>query len=304
MQAPPAAAGYRGRFAPTPSGPLHFGSMVAAVGSYLDARNRGGTWLLRIDDLDQPRIVPGSAESILRCLEIFGMEWDGPVVYQSTRVDAYRGALDALRKRGFVFACGCSRKDIEEAAMAGIDGPLYPGTCRNGLPAERTLRSLRVRTDNRAIEFEDGLQGRVTQQLAAEIGDFVLWRTDGIYAYHLACVADDADAGITHVVRGADLIASTPRQIYLQRLLGWPTPAYLHLPVALNAAGEKLSKQTQAPGVDESRPQAVLAQVLRFLGQDLPKDAASGTIGELWQWAILNWRPQRLPARKALPLPF
>jgi glutamyl-Q tRNA(Asp) synthetase len=303
MQAPTPAARYRGRFAPTPSGPLHFGSMVAAVGSYLDARRNGGAWLVRIDDLDLPRVVPGSAQAILACLERFGMHWDGEVVYQSMRTEAYRAAVEALRQRGYVFRCGCSRKDIEDAAMAGLEGALYPGTCRNGLPAGRAVRSLRVRTDNQAIEFTDCLQGPVRQQLAAEVGDFVLWRTDGIHAYHLACVVDDAHARITHVVRGADLIASTPRQIYLQRLLGLPTPEYLHLPIAVNATGEKLSKQTLAPRVDESRPSEVLQQVLRFLGHAPPAAMAGAGLEETWAWAVANWQRASLPASKVLPLP-
>lgn len=277
--------------------------MVAAVGSYLEARSREGTWLVRIDDLDHPRVVPGAADSILHTLERFGMQWDEEVAWQSTRAEAYDDAIGTLRERGFVFACGCSRKDIEEAAMAGLDGPLYPGTCRNGLPPERDLRSLRVRTNNSAVEFADGLQGPVRQQLAAEVGDFVLWRTDGIHSYHLACAVDDAHAGVTHVVRGADLIASTPRQIYLQRLLGLPTPAYLHLPIAVNASGEKLSKQTLAPRVDEERPAHVLLQVLRFLGQQPPVEMNGAPLAELWPWAIRHWRRTALPAKKALPLP-
>ena len=277
--------------------------MVAAAGSYLDAKSAGGTWMLRIDDLDLPRVAPGSIDAILHGLERFGMQWDGEVVYQSARGEAYREAMEALRQRGFVFECGCSRKDIEEAAMAGLDGPLYPGTCRNGLQPERQLRSLRVRTDNAAVEFTDRLQGTVRQQLAAEIGDFILWRTDGIYAYHLACVVDDAQAGVSHVVRGADLIASTPRQIYLQRLLGLPTPEYLHLPIAVNAAGEKLSKQTLAPQVDEERPARVLLEVLQFLGQQPLSELSGAPLDELWKWAILNWRRAALPAKKVLPLP-
>jgi glutamyl-Q tRNA(Asp) synthetase len=290
---------YRGRFAPTPSGPLHFGSMVAAVGSYLDAKSRGGAWLLRIDDLDAPRVMPGAADAILRCLENFGMHWDAGVVYQSTRNEAYRDALERLRAQNLIYACGCSRTDIEEAAMAaGIEGPVYPGTCRNGLPPGRGMRSLRVLTNNTPIEFEDRLQGPVRQQLAAEIGDFVLWRADGVYSYHIACAVDDADEGVTHVVRGADLIASTPRQIHLQRLLGLPTPEYLHLPIAVDAAGEKLSKQTLAPPVDSGDPSATLVRVMQFLGHTPPRELAHADIGTLWSWAAENWRREQLPRRK------
>lgn len=291
---------YRGRFAPTPSGPLHFGSMVAAAGSYLDARSSGGQWLLRIDDLDPPRVMPGAADAILRCLEDFAMQWDGQVVYQSTRSEAYSDAVERMRGRKLVYACGCSRKDVEEAAMAtGIDGPVYPGTCRNGMPAAHTMRSLRLHTNETTVEFEDRLQGGMRQQLAAEIGDFVLQRADGIFSYHLACAVDDADAGITHVVRGADLIASTPRQIYLQRLLGLPTPEYLHLPVAVNAKGEKLSKQTLAPAVDSARPAAMLVRILQFLGHAPPPEAADADVEALWSWALTNWRRGLLPRKDA-----
>jgi len=291
--------GYRGRFAPTPSGPLHFGSMVAAVGSYLDAKSRGGTWLLRIDDLDPPRVMPGATDAILRCLENFRMEWDEKVVYQSTRGEAYRDALERLRARKLVYSCGCSRTDIEEAAVAaGLEGPVYPGTCRNRLPQGRDARSLRVLTNNTAIEFEDRLQGLVRQQLAAEIGDFVLWRTDGVFSYHLACAVDDGYQGITHVVRGADLIASTARQIYLQGLLGLTRPEYLHLPIAVDAAGEKLSKQTLAPPVDTGKPVAILTRVLQFLGHAPPPETAGAGLVALWPWAIANWRRERLPPRK------
>ncbi len=291
---------YRGRFAPTPSGPLHFGSMVAAVGSYLDAKARGGQWLLRIDDLDPPRVMPGATDAILRCLENFGLHWDGEVVFQSTRGEAYRDALERLREREQVYPCGCSRKDVEEAALAaGLDGPVYPCTCRDGMPPGRGMRSLRVRTDDNPVEFEDRLQGPVRQQLAGEIGDFVLWRTDGIFSYHIACAVDDAGSGITHVVRGADLIASAPRQIYLQRLLGLPTPEYLHLPVAINADGEKLSKQTLAPAVDSGKAAGTLHRILQFLGHAPPPEAADADVETLLSWGIRNWRRERLPRKAA-----
>ena len=286
---------YRGRFAPTPSGPLHFGSMVAAVGSFLDARSRGGTWLVRIDDLDPPRTAPGAADTILRCLDAFGMHWDGTVVYQSTRNDAYHAALHQLRQFGRTYPCACSRKEISDAGLAGVEGTVYPGTCRNGLAAGREARALRVRTEGAAVEFNDGLQGRVRQALQAEIGDFVVYRADHVFAYHLACAVDDAEQGITDVVRGADLIASTPRQIHLQKLLGLPTPAYLHLPVAVNCAGEKLSKQTRALAVDQSNPAATLDRVLQFLGFPPPAGLASAGVAGLWHWAVKNWQRERLP---------
>lgn len=266
--------------------------MVAAVGSYLDAKSRGGMWALRIDDLDRPRVVPESVDSILRCLETFQMEWDGEIVFQSTRTGAYQAALDHLRRRGVVYACACSRKEIGDA---GVGGPVYPGTCREGLPPGRETRAWRVRTGNTAIEFADLLQGRVRQNLDREIGDFVLFRADQVFAYHLACVVDDHAQDITHVVRGADLMASTPRQIYLQGLLGLPTPEYLHLPIALNAAGEKLSKQTLANPVRPERAAAVLADVLRFLEHSPPDEVCADSVSALWRWAVENWRRDRLP---------
>ena len=291
---------YRGRFAPTPSGPLHFGSMVAAVGSYLDARAQGGSWALRIDDLDRPRIAPGATDAILRCLEGFQLHWDGEIVYQSTRTHAYQLALEQLRARGMAYACACSRKEIGEGTAGER---VYPGTCRNGLPPGRAARAWRVRTENAAIEFVDLLQGRMRQNLAAQIGDFVLYRADGVYAYHLACALDDHAQGVTHVVRGADLLDSTPRQIYLQELLTLATPAYLHLPIALNAAGEKLSKQTLARGVQTHRAAAVLTEVLSFLGHAPPGEVTAQGVTALWQWAVPNWKRERLPHVLAAPAP-
>ena len=286
---------YRGRFAPTPSGPLHFGSMVAAVGSFLDARAHGGGWALRIDDLDPPRVARGSVDSIFRCLEKFQMAWDGEVVFQSARAGAYRAALDRLRADGLVYACACSRKEIGDAGMDGTDGPVYPGTCREGLPPGREARAWRVRTGDNAIEFVDLLQGRVRQDLEHEVGDFVVFRTDQIFAYHLASAVDDSAQGVTHVVRGADLMASTPRQIYLQRLLGLPTPDYLHLPIATNAAGEKLSKQTLAAPVTAGYAPVILADVLRFLNHAPPDEVCADGVSALWDWALEHWKRDRLP---------
>ncbi|NTV96208.1 MAG: tRNA glutamyl-Q(34) synthetase GluQRS, partial [Thiobacillus sp.] len=223
--APPA---YRGRFAPTPSGPLHFGSLVAALGSCLEARSRDGAWLLRIEDVDPPRVVAGSADAILRTLDTFGFEWDGPVVYQSRRTEAYRAALADLRRLDLVYACSCSRKQLAETARRGIDGTVYPGTCRARHEHDARLAQ-RFRVPNVRITFTDGLLGRVACDVAPECGDFVLRRADGVYTYQLAVVVDDAEQGISHIVRGADLLTSTPRQIVLQQALGLPTPSYLHL---------------------------------------------------------------------------
>lgn len=287
---------YRGRFAPSPTGPLHFGSLVAAVGSYLEARSHQGVWLVRIENLDPPREVAGAAREILATLEVLGMEWDGEVIYQSRRNEVYQAALAVLQQQGLLYPCVCSRKEIADSSISGIDGPIYPGTCRSGLPAgKRSSTALRVLTHDEPIEFRDALRGPIRQQLTSTIGDFVLRRADGIYAYQLAVVVDDAAQGITHVVRGADLLDSTPRQIYLQQLLGYSTPAYLHLPVVTNARGEKLSKQTQATAVDVSSPVVQLIAAVRFLGQTPPMELADSSIASFWQWALENWQAQKIP---------
>jgi glutamyl-Q tRNA(Asp) synthetase len=261
-------AEYVGRFAPSPTGPLHFGSLVAALASFLDARAGGGKWYLRMEDLDRPRVQAGAADEILRALEALGLEWDGPVLSQSARFERYRAVVDDLSRRGFAYPCTCTRKELEDSALA-IDGArFYPGTCRHGLPPGMTARATRLRTHDAPIGFEDTVQGRIEQRVETSVGDFVLRRADGVHAYQLAVVVDDMDQGITHVVRGADLLDSTARQIHLQRLLGANTPRYAHLPVAVNAAGEKLSKQTGARPLDLTDPKAEIARARRFLGQN------------------------------------
>jgi len=294
---------YRGRFAPTPSGPLHFGSLVAAVGSYLDARRHGGEWLVRIDDLDPPRVAPGAAEDILRTLEACGLAWDGAIVRQSRRSDAYHAALHRLRQRHLLYPCACSRRDIAEAAIAGAEGPVYPGTCREGLIARRAARALRLDTRGPEVAFEDAIQGRLARDIAKENGDFVLYRADRVFAYHLATAVDDAEQGITHVVRGSDLLSSTPRQVLLQRLLDLPTPAYAHLPVAVDARGAKLSKQTHAAPVDAGDPLPALVGVLQFLGHPPPPEASSGNRDELLRWALSEWRIERVPRERSRLVP-
>jgi glutamyl-Q tRNA(Asp) synthetase len=295
---------YRGRFAPSPTGPLHLGSLVAAVGSWAEARTRGGEWLVRMEDLDPPREVPGAAAAILGTLEALGLDWDGPVVYQSTRAEAYRAALDELQRKDALFPCACTRKEIADSAIAVLDGSLvYPGTCRRGLPPGRPARATRVRVGAAVVDFDDGLQGRVRQDLAREVGDFVLVRADGLFAYQLAVVVDDAAQGVTDVVRGADLLDSTPRQLFLQRLLGLPTPRYLHLPVAIDARGEKLSKQTLAAPIDGSRPAAALAAALRFLGQSPPAGLERASGRTTLEWAAAHWDRGRIPARRAIAIP-
>ena len=292
---------YRGRFAPSPTGPLHFGSLVAALGSYLDARAHEGEWLVRMEDLDLPRKAPGAAADILRTLESLGLHWDGAVLRQSERAGVYRAALAELERRGATYPCACTRREIGDSALAGIDGSLvYPGTCRNGLPSGRTARATRVRVDDAAIEFDDAVQGRMRQRLATDVGDFVLRRADGLFAYQLAVVVDDAAQDITDVVRGADLLDSTPRQILLQRLLGVPTPRYLHLPVATNAAGEKLSKQTLAPPIDRARPGAALLAALDFLGQRPDSRLVDALPADVLAVAISRWDRTLIPRVRAV----
>ncbi len=282
---------YRGRFAPTPSGALHFGSLIAALGSFLDARSHGGEWHLRIEDVDPPRVVPGSADAILRTLERFGFEWDGPVVYQSRRGEAYRAAVASLIDAGRLYGCDCTRKLLKENARIGVDGPVYPGTCRGrGLPLSAALR---VRVPASRIVFDDLLAGRVGCDVARECGDFVVLRADGVFSYQLAVTVDDAELGISHVVRGADLLASTPRQIVLQQALGHPTPSYLHLPVALNEDGGKLSKQTLAAPLRDDDPLPALLRAAAFLG--LEGMGEVGSLAEFRQLAPQSWRRDTLP---------
>jgi glutamyl-Q tRNA(Asp) synthetase len=277
-----------GRFAPSPTGPLHFGSLAAALASWLDARAAGGRWLVRIEDLDPPREQPGAADEILRTLERCGLHWDGDVVFQSRRADRYAEALRHLRDQ--VYSCGCTRREIADSALgvASDGAQIYPGTCRGGLHG-KVARSLRVRVKG-SVEFDDRVQGHIRQDLEREVGDFILKRADGAVAYQLAVVVDDAEQGVTDVVRGADLLDSTARQIHLQRLLGLPTPRYLHIPAAVNAAGEKLSKQTGARAAQPSD----LPLVLKFLGQK-----PSATLAE----AVANWNPALIPSRRAAALP-
>jgi glutamyl-Q tRNA(Asp) synthetase len=287
---------YIGRFAPSPTGPLHVGSLVAAVGSYLDARAHGGRWLLRVEDVDAPRTVPGAAQTILDTLERFGFEWDGKVVRQSDRLDAYRAAFERLKALGHAFPCACTRREMADSALARDGSRIYPGTCRNGLPPGRAPHAWRIRAAGR-VAFDDRIQGHQEEDLAAEVGDFVVLRGDGQFAYQLAVVVDDAAAGVTDVVRGADLLGSTGRQIQLQRLLGYPTPSYAHLPVLVNAAGEKLSKQTRAAPVDAFVPAHALLAALAFLGQNPPHELRAAKPGEIWRWAIAHWSLADIPRR-------
>ncbi len=284
----------RGRFAPTPSGPLHFGSLVAALASCLDARSRDGAWLLRIDDLDRDREVAGARDAILSDLEALGFQWDGPIYTQHERGTRYRLAVDALLADGRAFPCACTRREIREQAEPGEPAMPYPGTCRDGLPPGREARSVRLRIQDETLCFDDEWAGRVCQDLAREVGDFVIWRVEDIASYHLATVLDDADAGVTRVVRGSDLLDSTPRQILLQRLLGLPTPAYAHFPLVRAPDGRKLGKQTHAPRIDARHPARALVAALEFLNQAPPPALASAAADDVWAWAQAHWRSDAL----------
>ena len=286
---------YRGRFAPSPTGPLHFGSLIAAVGSYLEARTNGGEWLVRMEDLDRPREERGAADAILRILEIYGFAWDAPVIRQSHRSGRYAAALARLQERGYVFPCACSRREISDSTLGSENERVYPGTCRNGIGPGRLARAIRVRVGDAVIALDDRFQGRFEQDLAREVGDFVVKRADGLFAYQLAVVVDDFEQGITDVVRGADLLASTPRQILLQQRLGYPIPRYGHLPVAVNRGGEKLSKQTLATPLDETEAPLHLGRALAFLGQEPPQ---TRDLAAIWDWALANWRPGKVPRQR------
>lgn len=274
---------YRGRFAPSPTGDLHFGSLVAAVAGFLDARRARGEWLVRIEDLDPPRTVPGSADRILRCLTAYGLHWDGPVLYQSQRHPAYAAAIAQLGP--LVYPCACTRKELGNREF-------YPGTCRPGLPPGKAGRSLRLRVPDRDIPWHDRRLGPQSENLTQSTGDFVLKRADGIWAYQLAVVVDDAYQRITDVVRGADLLTSTARQLYLQEALGLPHPRYLHVPVVLDEQGEKLSKQTQARPVPAAGSAEVLAAAMRFLGEPVAPHADLAT---LWRIALAHPEPRPIP---------
>jgi len=284
---------YVGRFAPSPTGPLHFGSLVAALASWLDARAVRGRWLVRIENLDPPREQAGSTDVILRTLERLGLAWDGPVVYQSLRAPLYEAALEKLRP--YAYRCGCTRREIADSSLGlAADGArIYPGTCRPGMPQGKTPLAWRLKTSVEAIAFRDRVQGPQSQALATQVGDFVLYRADGQFSYQIAVAVDDAEQGITDVVRGADLLDSTARQIYLQRLLGLPTPRYLHVPVVLDPSGNKVSKQNRAQPIDLRQRDQLLREALRFLGQPETSDLEE---------AIAAWDTNRIPQRKAIAL--
>ncbi|MGR8948343.1 MAG: tRNA glutamyl-Q(34) synthetase GluQRS [Gammaproteobacteria bacterium] len=277
---------YVGRFAPSPTGPLHFGSAVAAIASYLDARANDGRWLLRIEDLDPPREQPGAAGQIIESLAALGLSWDGPIEFQSKRHARYAYAIEYLRTAGRLFTCGCSRREIGP-------GP-YPGTCRDGLAADKKPRSTRFRVDNEIIRFVDAVYGKQAERLADTVGDFNLIRADGLYSYHLAVVVDDAEQGVTNIVRGVDLLPSTARQLALQDALGYPRAHYLHFPVVTDQQGIKLSKQTGAPAINNEEPQRIWSGALKFLRQPDIAGIAELSLAELIEIATANWNTKNL----------
>lgn len=294
----PAEAAYVGRFAPSPTGPLHFGSLVACLASYLDARAHRGTWLLRIEDVDTTRCSLEYADEIVATLAAFGFNWDGEVEVQSRRTAKYEAVLAQLAQTGSIFACGCSRKEVADSAIAGVDGPVYPGTCRNlRLPVDGN--AVRLRVPVHRICFSDRVQGEICQHLARDVGDFVLKRRDGLIAYQLAVVVDDADQGVTHIVRGADLLDSTVRQIYLQHTLSLPTPTYLHIPVVTNPQGQKLSKQTLAAAIVPAEAGRLLRRALAFLGQPVDATQSNAPPEKILSSAIANWQHGAIPKRRS-----
>ena len=290
-------AQYRGRFAPSPTGALHFGSLVAAVASYLDAHAAGGEWIVRIEDLDTPRVVPGSADLILRTLEAFGFEWHGPILYQSARTEAYSEALARLLEAGVAYYCSCSRSEIQTAQPANRapgEELYYPGWCRGAVRRPDRELAVRFRAPDHPIQFDDRVQGPITIDLATDCGDFVIRRRDGLFAYQLAVAVDDAAQNITHIVRGADLLSSTPRQIALQQALGFAHPVYAHVPLVTDDNGIKLSKSAGAGALDVRHPSLELWRALRFLRQSPPLELRLNGFPAIWDWAKGNWRMHSL----------
>jgi glutamyl-Q tRNA(Asp) synthetase len=289
-------SGYIGRFAPSPTGPLHFGSLLAALASFLDARANQGKWLMRIEDLDPPREPAGSAELILQQLQDFGMNWDDEVLYQSTRLGVYEEVMGQLQDKGLAYPCDCTRPQIREMGL------VYNGSCRErSTPPERPY-ALRLKTEALEIGFDDKIQGHFSQQLELDAGDFVIRRKDELYAYQLAVVVDDEFQNITHVVRGWDLLDSTPRQIYLQRVLNYQEMSYIHIPIIVDEKGQKLSKQAFAPSIETDRASEAIYKALVFLGQVPPAEIATERPESQLQWAIANWDSQAVAKVSSLPL--
>ncbi|PPD48939.1 MAG: tRNA glutamyl-Q(34) synthetase GluQRS [Methylotenera sp.] len=291
---------YVGRFAPSPTGPLHFGSLVAAVASYCEAKANQGQWLVRMEDLDKPREMIGAADDILHTLVAFGFQWDDEVVYQSQRTSLYQEAFEQLQRKGLIYPCSCSRKEIADSANNGIEGLVYPGACRNGMLQLRSQHAWRVKVTDEMISFNDAIQGHQSQLLSRDIGDFVLKRADGLFAYQLAVVVDDASQHITHILRGADLLNSTSRQIYLQQLLGFNKLDYAHIPLVVNESGDKLSKQNLAQPIKKEQAPQLIFDALVFLGQNPPLSIKQSTLSEIWEWAITNWQLSKISQKPSI----
>jgi len=294
---------YRGRFAPSPTGPLHFGSLVAAIASYLQALENDGDWLLRIENIDPPREVSGATGAIIDSLQAHGFRWHGDILYQKEHADRFAEAVAKLLDRGLAYPCDCSREQIRAIARSGKAGAIYPGTCRlrTTPPAATKPAAIRVGTSGASVFFEDLLQGPIDCNVEDEIGDFIVRRKDGLTGYNLAVVIDDHDQRITEIVRGADLLDFTPAQIYLQRLLDLDTPAYLHVPVVMKQDGSKLSKQTGAQALDDSSAAKNLFDGLDFLAQNPPANLRTAAIDDIWIWARDNWRPLKLRGSREIP---
>lgn len=288
---------YTGRFAPSPTGAVHFGTLIAAVASYLQAKKHDGRWLLRMEDVDTTRKLEGADADILKTLESFAFEWDGEVVYQTHQTKYYEAALEQLAAQSRVFPCQCTRKQLAETGSS-----IYPGTCRERSLPEAEEHAIRLLTDDVDISFHDRIMGEQRQNIARQCGDFVIKRRDGLFAYQLAVVVDDAMQGVTEIVRGADLLDSTPRQIYLQKLLAYATPAYYHLPLAVDACGNKISKSQGAAKVELKNRERQLLHALQFLGQHVTNELIGSSLDEIWLWAIEHWDTGRVPATRHIPL--
>ena len=292
---------HTGRFAPSPTGLLHFGSLLAATASYLEARSQQGRWLLRLEDLDKPRESKGASAAIIQTLKAYGFEWDGDILFQSQRLTAYQDALHQLKTH--TYRCTCSRKQLQEDAQANNTNLIYTGRCLTKAIPEHQPAAIRLKVPSQKLKFHDAILGDYEQDLQQDIGDFVLRRADGIFAYQLAVVVDDAWQGITHIVRGADLLNNTPRQLYLQQLLGFNYPHYAHIPMATNAHGQKLSKQSYAPAIKPDDSIKQLVQALQFLGQNPPPSEYFSHLNTLWDWAIQHWQLNRVPKLISRPSP-
>lgn len=284
---------YIGRFAPSPTGPVHFGTLIAAVGSYLQAKKNRGDWLIRIEDVDTTRAIKGADTDILNTLESFGFEWDGKIIYQSDQIEHYQYALDLLSAQTLVFPCVCSRKKLAES-----NTDIYAGTCRQRRLPEDKPHALRVLANDTTIEFNDLVMGNRSQNILRQCGDFVIRRRDRLFAYQLAVVVDDAMQNISEIVRGADLLDSTPQQIYLQQQLNYNTPGYCHLPLVVDATGNKISKSEGATKVDTDQKEKLLIKVLSFLGQNPPASLALSSINDIWLWAIEHWQIEQIPKKQ------